>query len=274
MLENKLQITKLRFELRFSAESRFPSFVGNTIRGAFGRALSKQCCIWERLRCDDCANAADCAYGAVFKAQNGESVPNPYVIAAPYPSARSYSKGEALDFAITLFGSACKFENDVLCAAESMCTGSLRNASLADARLVYAREWSDRGAEHIEPCGSLTVRFVAPTEIRSRGEIVTDISFEQMTDSLFGRIADIIDSYTEGEFVVPYRLLNRKPFVKSDSQLEIMRFSTNAQPIEGVIGTVRYSGEITCYLPYIDLGSQLHIGKKTTRGCGEYIFEI
>ena len=42
----------------------------------------------------------------------------------------------------------------------------------------------------------------------------------------------------------------------------------------GIVGSVRYKGDITKYLPYIDLGSQIHIGKKTTRGCGEYEFEF
>ncbi|MDR0221894.1 MAG: CRISPR system precrRNA processing endoribonuclease RAMP protein Cas6, partial [Lachnospiraceae bacterium] len=43
---------------------------------------------------------------------------------------------------------------------------------------------------------------------------------------------------------------------------------------DGFVGTVSYFGDVTRYLPYIDLGSQIHIGKKTTRACGEYVFEI
>ena len=41
---NRLQLTKLRFILRFSADVLLPHFIGNTIRGAFGQALSLACC--------------------------------------------------------------------------------------------------------------------------------------------------------------------------------------------------------------------------------------
>ena len=274
MIENILQIVKLGFTLGFRAGSRLPSFVGNTIRGAFGASLSRQCCVMEKLRCDNCDALETCAYGSMFKVQNEESVPNPYVISAPYPSKGDYGADDTLDFSISLFGTAHRFENDVIRAAESMCNGTLRNAVLEDSWQEYNREWSDSGAESIEFCDVLDIRFLAPAELRSKGEALKEISFEQLIDSLFGRIADIIDNYTNSEFVLPYSLLERKPYVKAESQLESFSFSTNSQPIEAVMGSVRYFGDVTRYLPYIDLGTQLHIGKKTTRGCGEYTFMI
>jgi hypothetical protein len=39
-------------------------------------------------------------------------------------------------------------------------------------------------------------------------------------------------------------------------------------------GEVTYKRYVTRHLPYFDLESQLHIGKKTTRGCGEYWFRL
>ena len=274
MVKNRLHLTKLRFTLRFRADSQLPPFVGNMIRGAFGHALSRQCCEWDISRCAACGNVANCAYGSMFKAQNGESVPNPYVISVPYPGMGHYRDGSTLDFSIVLCGSARRFEADVVCAAKSMCTGSLRNTELADAWREYDREWSDCGAETIEHCDALEVQFVTPTEIRSAGEAIADISFALLVDSLFGRIAGIIDHYTDSEFELPYCLMERKPFIHSECDLRRERFSTSGQPIDGILGTVRYFGDVTRYLPYIDLGSQLHVGKKTTRGCGEYVFGI
>ncbi|MDR1766105.1 MAG: CRISPR system precrRNA processing endoribonuclease RAMP protein Cas6 [Lachnospiraceae bacterium] len=56
--------------------------------------------------------------------------------------------------------------------------------------------------------------------------------------------------------------------METQCDIKPSRFWTSGEPIEGFVGTVRYSGDVTRYLPYIDLGSQIHIGKKTTRGCG------
>ena len=37
-----------------------------------------------------------------------------------------------------------------------------------------------------------------------------------------------------------------------------------SEPVDGILGEARYFGDVTRYLPYIDLGTQLHLGKKTT----------
>ena len=274
MYKNRLQLTKLRITLRFQAASHLPSFVGNTLRGALGRALSQLCCEWDSPRCDTCNKTAACVYGAMFKAQSSSSIPNPYVISAPFPSNGHYKSGDKLAFFITLFGSACIFERDVLSAAESMCTAKLKDAELVDAVCDYSRQWSDEGAESIVPCDKLTVHFMTPTEIRIGGEAITEVDFATLTESLFGRITDIIGNYTEGEFVLPYRLSVRKPLIQSEYNLKKVHLTTSGQPIDAILGTISYFGDVTRYLPYIDLGTQLHIGKKTTRGCGEYVFEI
>jgi len=271
---NSLHITKTFVTLRFLADTQLPVFIGNTIRGAFGRALSRLCCELPVTRCDICSGTQECAYGSIFKAQSEESTTNPFVISAPYPSKGKYFAGDTISFCITVFGRACDFEEDVISAVKSLCTGKLQNAMVINTKEVYSREWSDRGAETIAPCDLLTIRFITPVEMRSEGKPLTEITFEALIDSLFGRIAGIIDNYTDNKFVLPYHLIARKPFVQADYRLRRKRFSTGSQPVDGLIGTVCYFGDLTEYLSYIDLGTQLHIGKKTTRGCGEYDFTL
>ena len=103
---------------------------------------------------------------------------------------------------------------------------------------------------------------------------VLNPDFATFVDRLFWRISAICDNYGESEFVVPYSLIARKPLVRAEYSLEQVSINSNNQPINGFIGKVSYSGDIVRYLPYIDLGSQMHIGKKTTRSCGEYTFEV
>jgi hypothetical protein len=256
---NTLRLLKYRFVLSFTADTDLLPFVGNSIRGALGSALDRM-------------GAA--AYERVFKIEANDSVPNPYTISTPYPARPRYAEGDTLEFSLILFGDACDYGADFATAAKEMCRGKMKNCVLQSCEIEYDRVWSDSGAESLLPCNEILIRFITPTEILSSKHPISELTFETFIDSLFGRIGGIIDNYTDTEFIVPYALFAKKPLVKAEYNLEPLHFQTSGQPINAILGTVKYSGDITRYLPYIDLGSQLHIGKKTTRACGEYIFEI
>ena len=255
---NSLKLLKLSFVLSFQDERVLPPFVGNTIRGALGKALNDN---------------FPAVYDAVFKVKGGESVPNPFVISTPYPGRGSYSYGESLTFNVTLFGSACKYAENIAAAAELMGKGKLAGAMLTQSTIEYYQEWSDAGADAAPPCDRLTLNFITPTELLSSKDPVYEPEFGQLMDRLFGRISTIFDYYGDRELVIPYSLIGKKPFVRAEYDIKKVQINSNQQPIDGFIGTIRYFGDVTRYLPYIDLGSQVHLGKKTTRSCGEFTFD-
>jgi len=255
---NKLRLLKIGVRLIFTKNTHLHPFIGNTIRGAFGQSLY-----------DNFPNLYDC----VFKTELIKSTPNPFVISAPYPSNGIYKTDDTLDFAITLFGNACDYESDVLSAVKKMCNGKLSNSEVTEIKQIYSREWSDEGAKTIPYTDTLTLRFCTPTEILFNKKSVVELDFHKYIDSLFVRIAGVIDNHTDNEFIVPYNLVAIKPSVKAEYTLDFVKLQAT-QPISGFIGTIRYFGDVTRYLPYIDLGSQIHIGKKATFSCGEYSFEI
>ena|GEM_PF-6693833 len=259
MQTNTLRLIKYKIVLRFTSASELPPFLGNTIRGALGGAL-------ERM--------GSPAYEQVFKVKTPESVPNPYAIDVPYPSKSIYKAGDTLEFYITLFGCACEYAAEFTVAANDMSRGNLKNCVLDDFVAVYDRIWSDAGSESIPQCNEILIKFATPTEILSSKKTMSELSFGIFVDSLFGRIGGIIDNYMVRNFIIPYALVSKKPFVSATHNIKQLTLKTRNQPINGFIGTIKYSGNITPYLPYIDLGSQIHIGKKTTRACGEYSFEI
>jgi hypothetical protein len=74
-------------------------------------------------------------------------------------------------------------------------------------------------------------------------------------------------------FVIPAKFLLRKPFVTTEYHLKEVTIPQKGQPIHGAVGQVIYKGNMTEYIPYVDLCSQLHIGKQATRGCGGFIYE-
>jgi hypothetical protein len=234
-------------------------FVGNTIRGAIGATLDKM---------------GSPAYKQAFKIDATDSIPNPYAISTPYASKTYYYADDTLGFTLTLFGNGCKYGEDFTAAAKEMCRGKLNCCTLDSYQLEYDRVWSDAGAEGIAPCNEVLIRFLTPTEILSSKQAIFEIDFETFVNSLFGRISTIIDNYTDSEFILPYILVAKKPFITAKYNIEPINFQTNGQPINAFVGTAKYTGNVTRYLPYIDLGSQIHIGKKTTRACGQYCFEI
>jgi hypothetical protein len=256
---NRLSISILHFSLIFQKETRLPQFIGNTIRGALGQSLHE--------------NVAN-AYNAVFKVSRSDSVPNPFVISAPYPSKCVYKPGDSLKFDITLFGAACDYADDIIAAAILMGKGKFADTEIDLIGSEPFLEWSDTGAEAIPSCSKITLDFITPTTLLSGGKPIYAPDFALLLDSLFGRISAIIDNYGESEFIVPYSLFAKKPFIKTEYDLKQVRINSNSQPINGFTGKVKFCGDVTRYLPYIDLGSQLHIGKKTTRSCGEYIFKM
>jgi CRISPR-associated endoribonuclease Cas6 len=243
----------------FTCETRLPYFIGNTIRGALGQSLHDN---------------FPSIYEAVFKVEGGDSFPNPYVVSVPFPSNGVYHAGEMLWFSVTLFGSACEYAEDISTAARSMCSGKLENAKLYTVDCEYSRVWSDSHADTIPQCETVTLKFLTPTEFTSSKQPVFEPDFPFFVDSLFGRISTIIDHYGEKEFIIPYSLIARKPLINAEYDLKPVQINSNNHPINGFTGKIRYTGNFTRYMPYIDLGSQLHLGKKTTRSCGEYFFEF
>ncbi|MDR1465481.1 MAG: CRISPR system precrRNA processing endoribonuclease RAMP protein Cas6 [Oscillospiraceae bacterium] len=217
------------------------------------------------------------------------TMPAPFVIHAPEFGKRQWQAGESLIFSILLFGTAVRRSAEVLRAASvvfesrfAQTQGALVLRSVRDGFTGQSAEkdlqiavWSDEGAQSIPPAQGIKIRFLSPTQIYHDRFVADKPDFPLFIDSLLARIAAMIDVYGENEFTLPYGLHRRKPQVT-------MQFSTqritipqdHGQRVDGVIGEVLYEGGITRYLPYLDLGTQLHVGKKTTRGCGQYEMEI
>ena len=252
---NSLQLTKYAFSFRFTNTTVLPHFMGNTFRGAFGASLEK---------------IGSPMYNDVFKVTKSESIPNPYVISVPYPGKGKYDIGDSITFYITLVGDACLYEEELVKTVKNMNMGKLENSECIDASIVFSSTWSDKGAESIPLCERLTVRFLSPTEILRKKAPILKPDFYDFIDSVFIRIGGIIDNYTSNLFVLPYSYITAKPFVTAEYDLKTVSLQTHS----GFTGTIRYYGDVTRYLPYIDLCGQIHIGKKTTRSCGEYEFEL
>ena len=294
---NKLNLLCLNFEAKLQKGIRLPEYIGNTIRGALGNALVKTHCKKGAPACAGCEHNPGCIYTEVFKAESlladFSSTPNPYVIKAPWTGRREFPQGEILRFSILLLGGACGWFREIIAAVSTMLRGNFGGNLApsgqlrvfdADDKLIYdngtllglpcTQEWSDRPALHTPEVSSAELHFITPLKMLQKKELIHAPDFATFTDALFGRIAAIIDLYGEAEFVLPYRLFARKPYIEAMYSLEQVSIKQDKFCIEGMKGSIVFSGNLTDYLPYLALGTQIHVGKLATRGCGEYTLEI
>jgi hypothetical protein len=247
-MTNSLPVVRLTFTAQVRENApRLSEFMGNKIRGALGRKLY-----------------STSAYNAIFKVESGTSVPQPYTVDVDYPLARD---ADRFDFGISLFGYACDYREQI---ADIVCT-MMPEFAIECTDNDFA-VWSDEHADAIAAVSSLKVSFITPLVLKDNAKP----DFSTVIDSIFGRVGDIIDSYTDGEFVLPYAVTHRKPFITAEYDLRDVSIELEKPPkIDGVVGSVTYHGVgLERYMPYFDIGSVLHAGKLTTRGCGLYEYEM
>jgi len=295
---NSLRIVKLHFDVIVVKDTNLPGFLGNTIRGALGQMLIRSCCSKMHPDCISCDNNTQCVYPMVFKGihypSGFDSIPNPFVLEVPTDNKRKYKKGDSWSFQISLFGKATFWTKVIIGTVKKLfsaefahtkdCLQLERVSDFFSQEVLFENEsfcgepkaaiWSDQHGQTIEKINEIHVCFLSPTQILRNKVLVKNLDFATFIDNLFFRISSIIDIYEEKEFVLPYGLCYRKPYIVAETDLKTLRISQERHPVDGFVGNIKYVGDLTRYMPYIDLGSILHIGKQTTRGCGQYGFHI
>jgi CRISPR/Cas system endoribonuclease Cas6 (RAMP superfamily) len=108
---------------RFRIAPQQPLFVpalnkSNMLRGGFGHAFRRLCCIPQCKDTRSCPLAASCPYKAVFEPSpplgaeslsKNQDIPRPFVFRAPQSRQTRYERGEPFEFEVVLIGHALDF---------------------------------------------------------------------------------------------------------------------------------------------------------------------
>ena len=284
---NYLRFVKLEFQVIAVKDFTSQGYAGNKLRGAIGMAMNKLFCDTDKAHCENCNNY--CVYGEVFKPIEKNpgftTSPAPFVLEMSRFDKAVIKKGERLGFNISIFGERIIYWRDLLEAVIYSFTkdDKVFNASFKIEKVMSQIErdviwenngilavpkaivWSDDEVETVAGYSfdemKIKVKFNSPLLLKN--EPTKEWSFTEFIEAVFYRIGSIIDLYEENRFYVLYGLLNRKPYIKTD----IISLRDNKP--EFIL-----EGDLRKHLPYIDIGSHLHIGKKSTYGFGHYEFEI
>ena len=123
----------------------------------------------------------------------------------------------------------------------------------------------------------IELEFLMPTSIKVAGRWTSDLRFEHLIRNLIRRIR-LLSYFHCGEDldVDASDLFKAADVVRHESHLRWVRadrWSHRAEasvPMGGFVGRIRYTGDLTPFLPFISLGAHLHIGHHTAFGYGQY----
>ena len=91
---------------------------GNMLRGGFGHAFRRLCCIPQCKDTRTCPLAGSCPYKAVFEPSpppgaeslsKNQDIPRPFVFRAPHTQQTRFEQGQAFEFGLVLIGRALDF---------------------------------------------------------------------------------------------------------------------------------------------------------------------
>ena len=118
-LDHSLRIGCFRFTLAPLQSLEVPAGnKGNMLRGGFGHAFRRLCCVPECRDAKTCPLATACPYKTVFepspppnadRLSKNQDIPRPFVFRAPQTQQTRFQKGERFEFGLVLIGRALDF---------------------------------------------------------------------------------------------------------------------------------------------------------------------
>jgi hypothetical protein len=128
-----------------------------------------------------------------------------------------------------------------------------------------------------ERVNRIQVRFVTPTELKSGHQVAERPEFSILFGRLRDRISTLralygagpleIDFHGMGERAAAVRI-NRCELTRTDAERLSSR-TDQRHPLGGFVGDVEYGGELSEFLPYLDLGNWVGVGRQTVWGKGQ-----
>jgi CRISPR-associated endoribonuclease Cas6 len=295
-----------RFEFEANDEISFAEFNGSAWRGLFGHALRKTVCVTGMPNCDNCLIASNCAYAYIFETSPGAeadrmkkytTVPHPFVI--KNPSQQLVNNGDHFHLDLTLIGKANQYLAYIVqtfIKAGKIGIKKDRGKFVAHTLSQFVNNqwvpvWTENDTrikiqknelQTIPPVPEkLKIDFVTPLKIMQQGKLVTaqNFTFSHLFHSLSRRISMLAYFHEDVDFELDFNaLLEQADRVETlDKVMELVKWKRYSSRQNKVMEVNGIKGSITVKLenhpelwPFIWLGSQVHAGKLTSMGLGEY----
>lgn len=297
-----------RYRLCFQSREPLvlPLFSGSMLRGAFGHALRRICCISRQKQCDGCPLLAGCQYPLLFEPRllqhtSGQPQPAPPYVLEPPAVQGELAAGEIWPVDVVLHGPALPHLSLIILAWMQAAVQGFGSQRVPAQLCQVQVEQPDTEAHwltiwrHDQPfilphattqtpppppppaADVLRLHFTTPTRLLRQGQLVRvrELQAHDLLAALERRLHTLAPSLG----ISPPPPLTTQLVTLQPGQLRWMnwqRYSSRQQQemnLGGFIGDVTLHGELTPLWPWLWLGQWLHVGKNSSFGLGRYQLE-
>lgn len=302
-----IKYARLRFLCRASSRIFLPPFKGGTIRGTFGHVLKEitlqldERAIYQRL--------FETENDGRYPDFNSKFAPKPFVIEPPITTKKHFVPGDLFNIDWVLIGDAIQYANLFTLAhhlmgfeygigkyqKEGFGKFILEKVCLIDSNLsndyssiVNEENTPSRGnetrtpPEKVSDNTTLIINFITPVNLIYQGAAIKKdslnrVTFHAIIKSLYWRL--FLLNVFHGQMPdIDFREPEEIPMEIVQSKLEwasIPHYSNRHRrkiPLDGFTGYIMFRGNWQPFLPLIEMGAALHIGRETAFGLGKYSF--
>lgn len=276
-----------------------PTNKASMLRGGFGNCFKKLVCANTISKiCKQCPVRQQCTYTYIFETSSKTEVPRPYIIEVPFNDKRHFEKGEQIKFTILLLGKATTYLPYFIFAFIELGNKGLtlkkykfklskvtdnNNNVVFDGRKIFKTDailsWKDILNNNLTiKNDKLMLNFVTPLRLIEHRKLVSNINFNLLIDKLLQRINAIYKYHCDTKKVIDSEeLLSLSNSINTSFNnlhwQDWERYSNRQKTkmlFGGLVGNIIFKGNFNEFLPYINLGSYIHIGKNCTFGQGKY----
>lgn len=240
--------------------------------------------------------------------RNLENIPRPFVIEPPLETQQEYKPGDKLSFHLVLIGKGIQFLPYFIVSLDELghvgigkgrrpyllrtvnfvgLDGAEKTIFSASDRTVRDPGTSLAGAEILGKTtpsvknNQLQVRLLTMTRLKHGNRFVTSLPFHVLIRGLLRRTSSLMYFHHGEELDVDFAgLIQRAEQVQTLSEdtqwVDWDRYSGRRDvriTLGGLVGTVRYAGDVDEFWPLLKIGEYVHVGKGAVFGMGQYRIE-
>jgi len=307
--EITMEFGNYQFLIRLTDDAFLPSYKGSTFRGLLGHALKSVVCPLKLENCSSCILRSTCTYALCFETGHAlpltknariSAPPHPMVLEPPLTEKMEFKKGDTLECGLLLFGNINRNLPYFIYAFDQMgrigigkkIRGQRGGFVLEGVRSGEKEVYSSKTRsitkdaqkaltlscpEERHAVKELSIILETPLRVNIQSRVAPLLPFSLLVRNMIRRTTSLLNCYGNGEPDIDYSAIAERAgrIEVSDHNLkwhDWKRYS-NRQEREmfmgGISGKITYTGELSEFLPMIEMAEKVHLGKNTLFGLGK-----